>query len=134
MEITKGIKVHFTHANRGRKQIKAGPAPVVDTPEGRVPRLSRLMALAIHFDSLIRQGGIYNQSDLAQLGHVSRARVTQIMNLLYLAPDIQEQILFLPAVAEGRDSIPETRMRKLVKETCWSKQRQMWKKFNPAAL
>ena len=44
MEITKGIKVHFTHANRGRKQIKAGPAPVVDTPEGRVPRLSRLMA------------------------------------------------------------------------------------------
>ncbi|NLW84455.1 MAG: hypothetical protein GXY41_08675 [Phycisphaerae bacterium] len=130
MEITKGIKVHFTHANRGRKQIKAGPAPVVDTPEGRVPRLSRLMALAIHFDNLIRQGGICNQADLAQLGHVSRARVTQIMNLLYLAPDIQEHILFLPPVTEGRDPVPETKLRKLVKETCWEKQRQMWERIS----
>src|SRR3712207_3152134 len=33
---------------------------------------------------------------VARLGHVTRARVTQIMNLLNLAPDIQEAILFLP--------------------------------------
>lgn len=132
-ELTRGLKVHFKRTVRGRKEIKAGPAPVVDTP-GRVPRLSRLMALAIHFDGLIRQGGVANQADLAQLGHVSRARVTQIMNLLHLAPDIQEQILFLPAVTEGRDPIPETKLRKIVKETCWEKQRQMWNKLNPEFL
>lgn len=126
MEITRGIKVHFTNANRGRKQIKAGPEPVMDTPDGRVPRLSRLMALAIHFDALIRQGGIYNQADLAQLGHVSRARVTQIMNLLHLAPDIQEQILFLPRIMSGDDPYPERKIRIIVQELDWKKQRQMW--------
>lgn len=128
-ELTRGVKVHFKCTVRGRREIKAGPAPAVDTPENRIPRLSRLMALAIHFDGLIRQGGITNQADLAQLGHVSRARVTQIMNLLHLAPDIQEQILFLPPVTEGRDPVPETKLRKLVKETCWEKQRQMWLTF-----
>ena len=127
MEITRGIKVHFTHANRGRKQIKTGPESVTDTPEGRVPRLSRLMALAVHFDGLIRQGGIHNQADLAQLGHVSRARVTQIMNLLHLAPDIQEQILFLPRIMSGDDPYPERKIRRIIREWDWKKQRQMWK-------
>ena len=34
---------------------------------------------------------------------VTRARMTQIMNLLNLAPDIQEELLLLPPVTEGRD-------------------------------
>ena len=125
-ELTRGVKVHFKCTVRGRREIKPGPEPITDVPDVRIPRLSRLMALAIHFDGLIRQGGITNQADLAQLGHVSRARVTQIMNLLHLAPDIQEHILFLPPVTEGRDPVPETKLRKLVKETCWKKQRTMW--------
>jgi len=53
------------------------------------------MALAIRMEDLIRAGGIADYSELAQLGRVSRARITQIMNLLVLAPDIQERILFL---------------------------------------
>jgi len=128
-DITRGIKVHFEHARRGRKQIKAGPEPVNDTPVSRNPRLSRLMALAIHFDSLIRQGGVYNQADLAQLGHVSRARVTQIMNLLHLAPDIQEQILFLPRIESGHDPYPERKIRSMIRELDWKKQRQIWTKL-----
>lgn len=126
MEITRGIQVHFEHAKSGRKQIKSGPEPVKDMPQGRVPRLSRLMALAIHFDSLIRQGGIYNQADLAQLGHVSRARVTQIMNMLHLAPDIQEQILYLPRVMSGDDPYPERKIRRVIRQWDWKKQRQIW--------
>jgi hypothetical protein len=35
-------------------------------------------------------------ADLARLGHVSRARITQIMNLRLLAPDLQEDLLFMP--------------------------------------
>lgn len=130
MNITRGIKVHFATAKRGRKQIKAGPESVPNTPEGRIPRLSRLMALAIHFDNLIRQGGVYNQADLAEVGHVSRARVTQIMNLLHLAPDIQEQILFLPKITSGSDPYPERKIRPIVKECDWDKQRKMWKEYS----
>lgn len=44
-------------------------------------------------------------ADLARLGHVTRPRLTQIMELFLLAPDIQEEILFLPAVTSGDDLI-----------------------------
>jgi hypothetical protein len=44
-------------------------------------------------------------SQLARLGHVSRAQITQIMNLLLLAPDIQEEILFLPKTVAGHGPI-----------------------------
>jgi hypothetical protein len=63
------------------------------------------MAPAIRFDGLLRQGVVADQADLARLGHVSRARVTQIMNLLQLAPDIQEQVLFLPRIQSGKEPI-----------------------------
>ena len=118
-------KIHFKFEHRGRKCIKNGPAPNKKT-NGKIPRLSRLMALAIRFDDLIRKGGIENQVDLAQLGHVSRARVTQIMNLLHLAPDIQEQILFLPRWTCGKDPYPETQIRPIVQQWDWGKQREMW--------
>ena len=53
-----------------------------------IPRISRLMALAIKFDNLIREGKIADYAALARLGHVSRARITLLMHLLDLAPDI----------------------------------------------
>lgn len=53
-------------------------------------------------------------AELARLGHVTRARLTQIMKLLNLAPDIQEAILFLPAVVAGDASIRERQVRAVV--------------------
>jgi hypothetical protein len=52
--------------------------------EGRIPRISRLMALAIHFDRLIREGKVADMSELARLAHVTQPRMTQIMNLNHL--------------------------------------------------
>ena len=60
----------------------------------RLPRIARLMALAIKFDGMLREGVVTDYADLARLGSVTRARMTQIMNLLNLAPDIQEQMIF----------------------------------------
>jgi hypothetical protein len=120
--------VHFQRGRRTRKVIQEGPPPEPDaTPEGTVPRISRLMALAIRFDRLIKAGEITDQADLARLGHVTRARVTQIMNLLQLAPDIQEDILFLPRTIRGRDSIREIMIRPITAEPGWRKQRRLWK-------
>ncbi len=65
------------------------------------------MALAIRLDQLIRDGVVADQAELARLGHLTRARLTQIMNLLCLAPDLQEQILFLPLTERGRDAFTE---------------------------
>src|SRR5690242_18906811 len=71
-----------------------GLAPPPAAPAGRVPRVARLLALAIRLEQLVQAGVIANYAALAKLGHVSRARVTQIQNLLLLAPDIQEALLF----------------------------------------
>ncbi|MBU4270538.1 MAG: hypothetical protein KKE86_07550 [Planctomycetes bacterium] len=127
--MTEGIKfqtrVHFRCGRNGRKQLRTGKTPAADQP-GRVPRIARLMALAIRFDGLVRDGVVADQADLARLGHVTRARVTQIMNLLCLAPDIQEALLFLPSVLGGRDPIRERQLRPIAALADWRKQRRMW--------
>jgi hypothetical protein len=94
---------------------------------GSIPRISKLMALAIRFDGLLRRGEIQDYADLARLGLVTRARMTQIMNLLNLAPDIQEDILFLPRILKGYDPISERDLRPIAAIMDWEKQRQMWK-------
>ena len=124
--ITIERKVHFGQGRRTRKELREGDATPA-TPTGRVPRVSRLMALAIRFDQLIHDGVVSDQAELARLGHVSRARLTQIMNLLCLAPDIQEAILFLPATERGRDAIAEKQLRPIAATASWSKQRRMWR-------
>lgn len=66
-----------------------------------------------------------DQAELARLGHVTRARLTQIMNLLNLAPDIQEAILHLPRVERGRDPITERQLRPIAAVVDWERQRRM---------
>ena len=126
--LTFQCKVHFTHARRGRKQMTVGEAPKpAPVPLGRVPRIARLMALAIRFEGLVLQGEVRDYADLARLGHVTRARVTQIMNLLNLAPDIQEELLFLSPIEAGRDTIKEWQVRPITAEPQWQKQRRAWR-------
>jgi len=96
---------------------------------GNLPRVSKLMALAIRFDGLVRRGEVRDYADLARLGYVTRARITQIMNLLNLAPDIQEAILFLPRTVKGRDRLREKEVRPIAAVPHWSRQRKMWAKL-----
>jgi hypothetical protein len=114
---------HVRQGARGRRELEQGEARTA----ARVPRVSRLMALAIRFDGLIRDGVVTDQAELARLGHVTRARLTQIMNLLNLAPDIQEEVLFLPPTEKGRDAITERDCRPIAAEWNWRKQRRMWR-------
>jgi hypothetical protein len=85
------------------------------------------MALAIRFERLVREGKARDYAELARLGRVTRARLSQIMNLLNLAPDIQEEILFLPKTVFGRDPISEHDIRPIAAEIEWRKQREIWK-------
>jgi hypothetical protein len=94
-------------------------------PGERVPRLSRLLALAIRCDGLLREGVIANYAELAQLAHVSRARVTQIMNLLNLAPDLQERLLFA-APAAGSERLSERAVRTIAQTFDWDLQRRLF--------
>ena len=84
------------------------------------------MALAIRCEKLIRDGVVADQSELARFGHITTARMTQIMALLNLAPDLQEQILHLPHTGHGRDPVKETEVRQMATTLDWRKQRRMW--------
>lgn len=121
------FKVHFQATRRGKKRAVLGEKPTASAaPAGNLPRVTRLMALAIRFDQLIRDGEVRDLADIARLGLVTRARVTQIMNLLHLAPDIQEALLNLPRVEKGRDAITERDLRPIAAITDWRKQRRLW--------
>lgn len=129
--MTKSLKfqttVHFRCGRKGRKHLETGRPSTTPIQPGRVPRVTRLMALAIRFDRLIRDGVVADQAELARLGHVTRARITQIMNLLHLAPDIQEALLFLPRVQRGKDPIQERQLRPIAAVPGWRKQRRLWR-------
>jgi hypothetical protein len=90
-----------------------------------VPRIARLMALAIRFDGLLRDQTIQDYAGLARRGRVTRARMTQIMKLLDLAPDIQEQILFLPFIK----GLNERNLRPVVSRIDWHDQRRLFNKI-----
>ena len=114
----------------GRRVRRGSSTPSADQQVARgewddpcIPRIARLMALAILFEGLLRDGTIRNYAELARLGRVTRARMTQIMKLLHLAPDIQEQILFLPPIK----GLNERNLRRIVSRIDWDEQRRMFR-------
>jgi hypothetical protein len=131
MTLTIEVPVHFHRCGHGsRKELRCGTeAPLL--PPGRVPRVSRLMALALRLDELVRAGQIGSYSALASLGQVTRARICQIMNLLQLAPDIQEALLFLPRTQRGRDPIILADLMPIAAMFDWRKQRRLWRQLRP---
>jgi len=125
---TVACDVRFERQGKGAAgQMEAGKAscPPAQKP-GRVPRVARLLALAIRLEGLVRSGAVANYSQLAKLGAVSRARITQLLNLALLAPDIQEQILFLPRITSGRDPIRLAQLQPIALELAWERQRGLW--------
>lgn len=114
-------KVRSTSKQKSDRQIKVARA--------RVPRISRLMALAIRFDQMIQDGVVTDQAELAKLGKVTRARLTQIMNLLCLAPTIQEHILHLTVISIKQNAISERDLRPIASIPDWKQQFENWNKL-----
>jgi hypothetical protein len=129
--LTLTSRIHFRRATKGRLELAGGPKPPVrDEPAaGRVPKVARLMALAIRLQGMLDRGEAKDYAELARLGHVTRARLTQVMNLTLLAPDLQEALLFLPPVAAGRDPVKEWQVRPIAAEPVWAEQRRLWRRL-----
>ena len=86
------------------------------------------MALALRFEGLLREQTMQDYAELARLGGVTRARMTQIMKLLDLAPDIQERLLFLPPLK----GLNERCLRGVVRCIDWNEQRRVFQQMFPA--
>jgi hypothetical protein len=119
-------KVHFTRVKDNRKRIVAGPAPTQPTHPPRTPRISRVMALAITYDDALKRREVRSMVELAELAMVSQPRITYLMSLLNLAPDIQEELLFWPGTEQGRDPLTEKDLREVYFEIDFDIQRGLW--------
>lgn len=129
------VDFQFSIKQRGRgakKRIVEGAAQLDESKPAleRIPRISRYMALAIHFEDLLKRGVITDYADLARLGHVTRARVTQIMNLRLLAPEIQEDLLQFEASKPLFRTPQLKELQRLASDYDWRKQRYEWRRRN----
>ena len=128
-------RIHETRPYLQRAQKSAAAEPIVtgngvQGAQQSLPRIARLLALAIKLEGLVREGAVRDYAELARLGHVTRARMTQIMSLIYLAPDIQESILFWDGESRMHP-IAEHNVRHIARCIHWDEQRRLWRDLVP---
>ncbi len=126
-EIQVGATFHKKRVGKHIAMVEGPPPTVPERPKGRLPRITRYMALAIYYEDLIRKGHVHDYAEIATLGHVTRARVTQIMNLRLLAPNLQERLLNLPRIKHGHDGLCLRDLQQISVEPSWKRQHEMWR-------
>jgi predicted XRE-type DNA-binding protein len=120
------FQVHFQIGHRGRKNLKRNVRLNKHKQfRENLSRLTKLLALAHRWNRLILEGSIVNQVEIARIFGISRARVSQIMDLAYLTPEIQEHILF----GKIDEVIPERVVRSITHILIWEKQRGAWRQL-----
>ena len=121
VEIALGPKGAFENGNIGSLKLRAPPSRVVNTVgpvrqnpkparEPKPPRVVELLRKAVEWKTLIESGKIATQAEIAHKEGITRARVTQIMGMLRLTPEIQEQIRALPDTF-GPSNVSERNLR-----------------------
>jgi flagellum-specific peptidoglycan hydrolase FlgJ len=110
-------------------QRKGRPKAVLEPLAPCISRLTRLMALAIRFQDMVDRREVRDYAEIARLGYVTRARLSQIMNLLLLAPDIQEEVLGMKGQTNRNAEVPERDMRAVAKIALWRQQKRLWVKM-----
>ncbi|MCA9137970.1 MAG: hypothetical protein KDB00_14460 [Planctomycetales bacterium] len=122
-------KLNLKLASKGRRTLRtqSKEEPVEKPkPKGKIPRISRLVALAIEFDEMLRSGAANDATDLAEMYDITQPRMSQIISLALLAPDIQETLLNLPRETAGRSQIHEKALRPICSQVDFDRQREMW--------
>lgn len=109
------------------RPVSEGTEPILSRRIGRLPRITQVLALAIHMEDMIRRGEAKDYADLARLSCLCRERISQIVRLNFLAPDIQVEVLFLPPANNSRFPMSETALRKIANLVSWVDQRSEWK-------
>ena len=121
-------KFYTATASHGRQRVTSS-RPIKTTAMPRVLHITKLMALAIRLDDLLATGQVKDQAEIARTAGITRARVTQILNLTQLAPDIQQAILDLEPTTDSTPRFREREVRAIAILPDWVKQRKLWKRL-----
>ncbi len=127
------VEIHFRLHSTGRLPGGSGPSDAQRPGNGRLPRVTQVMALAVQFQDMIQRGEARDYADLARLGCLTRERMSQIMELVWLAPDIQQEILEFPPTGAPHSPISEVAVRKIADHLSWAEQRVHWRKLQEGA-
>lgn len=131
IEVKVRLQPTVRQINRVPKKITLAVDPTAK--RGRLPRITQVLAMALQFQEMIDRGVVRRHADLARLGCVNRERISQMMVLTWLAPDIQETILRLPQMPSGRFSVSEGALRNVARLALWEDQRTKWQKCTGTA-
>lgn len=122
MSRTETFRIHLSRSEHGQVVLKNG-APPRKPATKRVPtRAARLLALAHRIDGLVRDGKMTDNAEVALVAGLSRARVSQIVDLMYLAPAIQERVLRETKPERGRERYGERHLRAIIRDHDWDRQ------------
>jgi hypothetical protein len=119
---TKVITGTLHRVQHGREKRFAESAPM---PVHRPARVALMLALAHKVQESIDAGKVADRADVARRLGFTRARITHLLDLTLLAPDLQEQVLALVAV-DGEEPISERTLRSVAHAAQWSDQRGVW--------
>ena len=125
----------FPLAALRRQPVVRGVIPPTPKPEParRPARVAQMLALAHRLRAALDSGEHKDQSAAARALGVTRMRVTQLLNLTFLAPDIQERVLFLDAI-DGVEPLTERALRAFVRCETWAEQRERVLQPLPSAI
>jgi hypothetical protein len=105
--------------------------PVI--PRHRPAAVARILALAHHLDAALERGTLKNRTELSrQLGFVT-TRVSQILNLVRLAPDIQDDVLHLQVSGLGPEPLRACDLEGIARLLDWSEQRRAYAELRPSS-
>jgi len=129
------VVTSFRSKVRRRVRFTREPVPVGQASlRVRPAHAARMLALAHHFEAAIEAGTLNGPSDAGRRIGITSERVTQVLTLRYLAPDIQEDVLFLE-VTGGSEPFTENDLRKVARVLSWALQRRLyarlWPDFDP---
>ena len=114
-------QLHRVQRGHGKRFVSEPPPGPVRRPA----RVAVMLALAHKLQEAIAQGKVRDQADVARRLGFTRARITHLLDLLLLAPDLQEQVLFLEAV-DGVQPMSERVLRAVAHLASWAEQRKRW--------
>ena len=114
-------QLHRVQRRRG-KGFAPAPPPA---PVGRPARVAVMLTLAHQIQSAIDRGEIPSQAEAARKLGLTRARLTQLLDLTLLAPDVQERVLALESVG-GTEPLSERVLRPVARAPSWAEQRTLF--------
>jgi hypothetical protein len=119
METDRSSEVRFLLHQGPRKRRGA------EMEAGHLPRVTQVLALALSFQHMIATGEATSYQDVASRAGVTAERLSQVMKLIWLAPAIQQEILYLSG-GGSRHPLTENAVRRIAVRWSWPEQMKLW--------